>query len=579
MKESLRGVWLTGRRAGMRRLFFRLRRRAQLRLLNPYLADVLYKAPLNGRHPSAPPAQPATASRLRFLARLRRGSHLAAAWNTAAGTISLLNQTAVPLQPPADWQARPVPDPLWSFQLHSWEWTWSKLIEAEAETAVLNLWQDWLLQVPFGQTLAWEPYPVSRRLAVWAAACHLLPVTDEMVTAVARHAAYLAHHLERDLDNNHLVANAKALAWFGLLLPQLPRAASYRELGLAWLWRSLRAQVRPDGGHVENSTSYHLAVWLDALETVLLCQAAHVPVPDDIYELLRRMGQYALALRRPDGRLPLLNDSIQDEPLPLASILELADVVLAESDFLGPDNAISSQAFPESGQVVFRLGQGATYCLFDAGDIGADYCPGHGHADTLGFELWHRGEPLVVDPGTYQYAAGKWRDYFRSTAVHSTASVDGRDQSVFTGPFRVSDLAHGRLVSFDLAGAQPAAVGEHDGYGRLPDPVLHRRRIQFQSPVKLTLTDTFSGKAVHQIALNFHLASTQVEILSEKEAVVQYPGGANLKLRVVNRASGQFTLTNAWISRDWYQKERSAILTFLVEAPLPLVLTTIIEIL
>ncbi|NKQ37596.1 MAG: hypothetical protein HF973_18525 [Chloroflexi bacterium] len=576
--ESLRGIWLTGRRAGARRLLFRARRRAQLRLINPYLADSLYRVEANGRIPSSSETTPELQEQLAWLAHLRQRSHLDAAWDVTAETIMLLNQAPVPLRPPVVWAAQPIADPLWSFQLHGWEWAWPKLIDPEAHTAVLNLWQDWLAQVPFGQTLAWEPYPTSRRLVVWAAACHLLPVGKALVTAVARHAAYLTHHLERDLDNNHLIANAKALAWAGLLLPHLPQAAVWGEMGLAWLWRSLQAQVRSDGGHVENSASYHLAVWLDGLETALLCQTIGVPVPPEITNLLYRMGMYALALRRPDGRLPLLNDSIQDEPLPLAAILELAARVLDKPEFSAPDTLVQSQAFPDTGQVVFRLGQEETYLLFDAGDIGPDHCPGHGHADTLGFELWYRGQPLIVDPGTYQYAAGEWRDYFRSTAVHSTATVDGQNQTVFTGPFRVGDLAHGRLLSFDLAGEQPEAVGEHDGYGRLPDPVNHQRRIQSQSATKLTITDTFEGQAVHQIALHFHLASTQVELLAEDKALIRYPGGTELKLRVASDAPSQLSLADAWISRDWYQKERSVILTFQVEVQLPVTLITTIEI-
>ncbi|HFQ92915.1 MAG TPA: hypothetical protein ENK32_02820, partial [Anaerolineae bacterium] len=164
--ESLRSVWLTGRRAGVRRMLFRVRRRAQLRLLNPYLADSLYPVEVNGRAPAPPETTPKLQEQLAWLARLRQQSHLDAAWNVAAESMTLLNQAAVPLQPPVDWLARPIADPLWSFQLHGWEWAWPKLIDPAAQTAVLNLWRDWLAQVPFGRTLAWEPYPASRRLVV-----------------------------------------------------------------------------------------------------------------------------------------------------------------------------------------------------------------------------------------------------------------------------------------------------------------------------------------------------------------------------------------------------------------------------
>lgn len=576
--QKTRATWLTARRAGLRRLLFRMRRRMQLRLLNPYLANYLYAANSSSTDIEQFQTNQEICSRLNYLAQLRQQGHLAAAWDSEKGSIVLLNQVSQPLQPPVNWSASPIADPLWAFQQHSWEWAWPRLGEPEARSLFLDLWSDWLDQVPCGRTLAWEPYPTSRRLVVWAAAAHLLSLGSGMETAITQHANYVRHHLERDLDNNHLIANAKGLAWAGLLMPHLSQAAKWRKTGLAWLWRSLQDQIRPDGGHIENSTGYHLAVWLDGLETLFLCQAVGQPVPPEVSSVLERMGDYALALIRPDGRLPLLNDCVQDEPIPLAAVLDLAAKVLNKPDWAKTEAVTKSRILPDSGQVILRPGQGKTYLLFDAGDIGPDHCPGHGHADTLSFELWYQETPLIVDPGTYQYPAGKWRDYFRSTAVHSTATVDKQNQTIFTGPFRVGDMAHGRLLSFDLTPGSLEAVGEHDGYKRLTDPVTHRRHIRALSAQKIIVTDMFTGKANHQIALHFHLVTRHVELLSAHRAIVHYPDCPDLLIHLDETTVGHFTKTKGWISRTWYQKEASTILTYQTDTLLPLTLTTTLEI-
>ncbi len=585
-KFKLRAVWLTARRAGWRRSLWRLNRRLRLRLLNPYLGRRLYPLPQNLAPASWAEDSPVVAC-LTTLAQLRQTGPHAHAWNIEAETVALLNQPPVPLAAPVAWQARPIDDPLWSFQLHGWEWAWPVLTNAAQRAAVWALWQDWLAQNPIGRGLAWEPYPTSRRIVVWLAAWGLLKGDGRFALAIAQQANYLRHHLERDLDNNHLIANAKALAWAGLLLPDLPQANRWRSLGLKWLWQSLLEQVRPDGGHVENSSSYHLAVWQDGLETALLCEACNEAVPDAVWDVLQRMGEFAWALRRPDGRLPLLNDSIEDEPLPSAAIFALADKTLEQANFISrtggavAPHGYEAHVFKDTGYAVirYRPENNGTYLFFDAGDLGPAHCPGHGHADTLSFELWSQGEALIVDPGTYQYPAGKWRGYFRGTAVHSTATIDGLNQSSFAGPFRLADMAQGHLLSAALNQPEPEIMGEHNGYGRLADPVIHQRHIRFHNATHITITDLFTGSETHQIALFFHLSPSQTNL--ERKNVIQavYPSGTQLKLQVNNNAAaGSLSATRGWMSRTWYSREPSPIIVFKAKAKLPVTITTQITI-
>ena len=68
-----------------------------------------------------------------------------------------------------------------------------------------------------------------------------------------------------------------------------------------------------------------------------------------------------------------------------------------------------------------------------------------------------------------------WRAYFRGTAAHRTARVDGFDQSTAAGRFLWTSKANVQVMEWfdseDIARIQ----AQHDGYLRLADPVLHQR--------------------------------------------------------------------------------------------------------
>ena len=310
---------------------------------------------------------------------------------------------------------------------------------------------------------AWHPYPLSTRTGNWIAALTLLPelASPELSRSLWRQLQRLRVNVEDDVLGNHVIRNARALVLGGTSFG----AADLTRRGIELLRRELPEQVLPDGGHYERSPSYHLVVLRDLLEI----QAAS---PHSwLAEAIERMQTFAAALTRPDGAPALFNDGTVDAPR-----LEL------------PDAPQGLSVFGDSGFVVVR--EGPLWLAFRCGPPSPEFLPAHAHADALSFQLWWRGRPVLVDPGTFTYEPGADRDWFRSTRAHSTVAVDGRNQFRLWGAFR-----SGALPKVSLRYAREQAV---EASVVLRGRVRHVRRIEW-SGNDVFVVDQLEGKGRHRV--------------------------------------------------------------------------------
>ncbi|MDW7709332.1 MAG: alginate lyase family protein [Deferrisomatales bacterium] len=127
--------------------------------------------------------------------------------------------------------------------------------------------------------------------------------------------------------------------------------------------------------------------------------------------------------------------------------------------------------YPDFGLFVYRSPR--VYLAVRCGPVGQDGNGGHAHNDQLSFEVCVNGEAVVADPGTYLYTpAPDQRNCFRSTAMHSTLAVPGREQNGWErgrkGLFRMPERARARVLEF----SEKRFVGEHGGFG-----APHRRTL------------------------------------------------------------------------------------------------------
>jgi len=221
--------------------------------------------------------------------------------------------------------------------------------------------------------------------------------------------------------------------------------------------------------------------------------------------------------------------------------------------------------------------------ILDVGPLGPPEAAGHAHADLLSVQCATFGEPCIVDPGTFRYAADPlWRDIFRGTAAHSTVTVDGVGQAMPSHAFAWHATPRARLRRFASDESLGYADAEHDAYCRLADPVVHRRRVLFLKPRFLVIVDDLEGKAGHRIDTRFQFAALRAE---QRDGWVRAtgPGGAGLLIRsfanvelTTRIAEGSEAPPEGWVSPDYGQRRPAPVLIVTAEALLPLRIMTLL---
>jgi len=235
------------------------------------------------------------------------------------------------------------------------------------------------------------------------------------------------------------------------------------------------------------------------------------------------------------------------------------------------DELLVSRAFPESGYYLLQGGhkrrRDRVSVVFDCGELGFTSIAAHGHADALSFSLRAFGTDVFVDPGTYDYFSfPAWREYFRSTRAHNTVVVDGLDQSVMQGPFLWGVRAQARCIAWEPGIQGGRVVGEHDGYTRLADPVVHRRTVELNPQARtLTIQDDIVASGPHDVAVCFHLAENAVLSSDRPNRYRIAVGGGAVTLEVDGRLAGEVLTASdepigGWVSRGYHRKVPSTTL-------------------
>jgi uncharacterized heparinase superfamily protein len=387
---------------------------------------------------------------------------------------------------------------LWLHRLHAFRWIW-ELPPARAAELVTH----WLDHNASLGGAGWEPYPLSLRVREWIEWVLSHPeapaeLRERMITSVAHQVRVLEDRLEHDWQGERLLQNAITLCWAGLSL-EGPSSVRWVMKGRALLIQQLGRQMLRDGSHDSRSPMLQAQV---AEALLRLAEAAgRTAIARPVHQAARAAGEAFVAtlrqLTHPDGEFALLNDTALGEAPTLAELVRRFAVASPDEHPAG-----AGWSLPQAGYFGVRAGE--RYLVFDAGPLGPDCQPGHGHADTLAFELSHDGRRLIADSGVFTFEPGELRSGDRGTAAHSTVQVDGVDQAELFGAFGCGRRPRKASGSLRERGSVAVIAGSYLGFAR-KSRLQHVRECRCDGPW-LRFTDRIAAPGAHEAVVRLHVA-------------------------------------------------------------------------
>jgi Heparinase II/III-like protein/Heparinase II/III N-terminus len=427
---------------------------------------------------------------------------------------------------------------------------WNLTGEARFGAELFAQWYDWQKANPYPRGVNWaSSLEVAFRSLSWLWVGALVKgqtdVPNQFPKNVLKALALNGRHISRYLStysspNTHLLGEAVALFFIGTLCPTLKSADEWQRLGWEIVQHEAKRQVRPDGWYFEQSTYYHVYALDFLLHARILAGRNGIPAPRVLDAVLMKMLGILAALAQ-GGPIPAFGDDdggrvfdpSRNRAEHLADPLATGAVLFNNAQFkaaarrlreetlwlLGTDAASefeliadapscpASYRFAESGIHILSAGEThAQQMTIDAGPQGTGKS-GHGHADALSAILSIDNREWLVDAGAYRYVSpDSDREAFRGTSAHNTLEVDGLSQADFDGPFAWRNLPAVKTEAWVAGERFDLFEGRHDGYRRLPEPVIHRRTVFHIKSSFWFVRDVAEGMGEHHLTVRWHLA-------------------------------------------------------------------------
>ena len=268
--------------------------------------------------------------------------------------------------------------------------------------------------------------------------------------------ARLQRQLDGGLEGDARLPAAMAVAFHALCASVPARAERHATRQLE---RELGRQILADGGHVSRNPRPVVDLLLDLLPLRQAYAARDMAPPQPLMNAIDRMMPMLRMFRHGDGGLALFNGMGVTAPDTLAIALAYDDA-----------HARPTSNARYSGYQ--RLEAGGAVLLLDAGVPPVPRFSAEAHAGCLAFELSDRDQRIVVNCGAPDAARVEMREAARTTAAHSTLTLDDASSCQFAGRAGWQAALAGRILQGPVRvpverreeDGHSAVDASHDGY-------------------------------------------------------------------------------------------------------------------
>ena len=401
--------------------------------------------------------------------------------------------------------------------LHGFNWLADlrQIGSQRARNRVQVLITEWISLYGQWDSLSWRPDVLGARLANWTThfAFFTADADRKFIEGVFSELGRQSRHLSRSVLHSERgrqrIVALKGLIYAGIALPESDR---YLIQGLGHLEFEISHQIYPDGGHISRNPTLLMHIMTNLIEIRETLSAAHIKVPAWLQLTIDRMAPMLRAMRLGDGGLALFNEGIIGEAETIEALLSKAN---RRKKVL--------RAAPHSG--FHRLAAGKTVLILDAGAPPKLEANKWGHAGGLSFEMSVGKERLIVNCGTARHLGEAWHQVLRTTAAHSTMTVDDVNSAELHRLGGFKRIPSNVYCSRREIDGKTVIEASTDGYGK-PFDLIHRR-ILMMSPNGAAVIgeDQLSGTGGRKYSLRFHLHP------NVKATLIQHGKAALLKPR------------------------------------------------
>lgn len=421
--------------------------------------------------------------------------------------------------------------------------------------------ESWIDANPINQGPNWRcSQEISLRMFNWCYALYYyqnsLALTEERWQKIQQVIYASLHHVYHHIDfsriavrNNHAITETLLLTLSNILFPFVPETREWSKKGLKWFEEEINYQIYDDGTFLQFSMNYHRVVIQLLSLGISIFEKNDLHFSDFVYQKAYKSLHFLFQCMQDengwlpnygsnDGALffPLSDKDYRDYKPQLNTLHKiltgnfLFDSADTQEDFnwvngeqtklnFSPLQKIEGcQSFESGGYYLCRQKDFLTFIR----------CGNHkdrpAQADNLHIDLWHKGENILRDSGTYKYNTELEKlSYFMGSKSHNVVMVGEHSQMLKGGRFIWYFWSQRIKASWEETPDAFVFTGEISAFRFLNKKAAHQRIIKISKrEPEWWVKDALEGLDNYAKKQIWHPNSADLKISSEENKPVHF---------------------------------------------------------